>query len=450
MSKSEAVLFPTPVSAVKGAVCFMCYKAATTLNKCGACKRVFYCSGECQKKDWKRGHKKLCPVLQEINSLDSPKQPQSWQEYREEMWMRITAFRNHQPRGQFTVNDERLLQYQPYCTSCHLTIFQLPPSNQKLTLCPNCQIAAHCPSCPFSSHEAACSNLKSVTTAEHFAIAHYIETSEPSLIMPTGTPRTTYLPLSSAEGWLDYYTTISDKPMIAGLLSPDLKPLVENDEMASAMTAATEKMSMMLSIIAGLESVYPDLRNMEKVNLHLIGANAKELDALMLFEEILHLLPSLKEIHTVMVGLEMPNPIDGGGKIVLDCCPECTKQKRVRSMEMHKGAYHDFVKYSAYQKPDLAVAFQTGHSQECVDDWTPTIKYLVSANHYTMFTCYNEKEMTEEKEILRKLGAEYVIEGGKNKWRSMRPLLEVMEETENSVYYNHQYWYVLQCKGVTK
>lgn len=379
------------------------------------------------------------------------------------MWMRITVFRNHQPRGQFTVNDERLLQYQPYCVSCHLTIFQLPLSNQKLTLCPKCQIASHCPSCSLSSHDSACSSLTEVKTAERFAISHYIETSEPSLIMPTGTPRSTYLPLSTASGWLDYYTTISDKPMIAGLLSPDLKPLVENDEMASAMTAATEKMSMMLSIIAGLEAVYPDLGTKETVTLHLIGANAKELDALMLFEEILHLLPSLKEINTVMIGLEIPTQIGTEGKIVLDCCPECMKQKRIRSMEMHKSAYHDFINSPAYLKPDLAVAFQTGHSQECVAEWTPTIKYLVNADHYTMFTCYNEKEMVEEVEILRKLGvksgkgegeeeknARLLVEGERNKWRSMRPMLEVMEETENSVYYNHQYWYVLKGKGAGK
>ncbi|KUJ22908.1 uncharacterized protein LY89DRAFT_607800 [Mollisia scopiformis] len=441
MSKSERVLFPTPVSAVKGAICFTCYKATTKLNRCSGCRRVCYCSAECQKKDWRRGHKQLCPVLQGINALDSPKQSQTWEEYRDGMWTRVSAFRTQ--KAKFTVNDERVLQYQPYCIGCHLNAFQLP-TGSTLKLCPKCQIAAHCSSCDLSLHDSVCSDLREVMTAERFAVAHYTETGEPSLSMPTGTPRTTYLPISTASSWYDYYTKISDKQMVEGLLSHDLKPLAGNDEMASALRAATEKMSMMISIIAGLEAVYPDLGTKEKVDLHLIGANAKELDALMLFEELLHLLPCLKEVNCSFVGLELPNPMDAGGRIVLDCCPECTKQKKVRSIEMHKGAYHDFAKSPAYKKPDLAVAFQTGHSQECVDDWTPTIRYLVHAPHCTMFTTFNEKEMVEEIEILKKLDAKFLVDGEKNKWQGMRPLLEVIEETENSVYYNHQYWYVVQ------
>ncbi len=220
--------------------------------------------------------------------------------------------------------------------------------------------------------------------------------------------------------------------------------------MASAMRAGTEKMSMMLSILAGLEAVYPGLKTKESITLHLIGANAKELDALMLFEELLHLLPSLKEIHCVFIGLELPTPMDASERMVLDCCPECMAQKRIRSVEMHKGAYHDFANGSAFEKPDLAVAFQSGHSQESVEEWTPTIRYLVNAGFCTMFTTYNEKEMVEEMEILEKLGARFVVTGEKNKWRGMRPLLEVIEETENMVYYNHQYWYVIEGRGMVK
>ena len=44
-----------------------------------------YCSQECQKKDWVNGHKKLCPVLVEINSVDRPVEPRTWSEYRHEL-----------------------------------------------------------------------------------------------------------------------------------------------------------------------------------------------------------------------------------------------------------------------------------------------------------------------------------------------------------------------------
>ena len=40
--------------------CANCYKESETeLLRCGKCRRVFYCSKECQLKDWKL-HKKMC------------------------------------------------------------------------------------------------------------------------------------------------------------------------------------------------------------------------------------------------------------------------------------------------------------------------------------------------------------------------------------------------------
>ena len=45
-----------------------------------------YCSAACQKKDWKKAHKHVCPVLAErINPLDKPCEQRTWQEYREDM-----------------------------------------------------------------------------------------------------------------------------------------------------------------------------------------------------------------------------------------------------------------------------------------------------------------------------------------------------------------------------
>lgn len=57
--------------------------------------------------------------------------------------------------------------------------------------------------------------------------------------MLTQAPRTTYVPLSTAKSWYDYYTRISDKNMITGLILPDLKPLQDNIEMACALSAST-------------------------------------------------------------------------------------------------------------------------------------------------------------------------------------------------------------------
>lgn len=83
--------------------------------------------------------------------------------------------------------------------------------------------------------------------------------------------------------------------MVAGLLSLDLKPLVGNDKMACALRAATERNSIMLTIVAALETILGhEVDTITVLNLHFISANFMKLDAPMLFDEILHLLPPLK------------------------------------------------------------------------------------------------------------------------------------------------------------
>jgi hypothetical protein len=49
-----------------------------------------YCSSECQKKDWKASHKKMCPQLATVNEFSQVAQgqtpsPRNWKDYREEM-----------------------------------------------------------------------------------------------------------------------------------------------------------------------------------------------------------------------------------------------------------------------------------------------------------------------------------------------------------------------------
>jgi splicing suppressor protein 51 len=232
--------------------------------------------------------------------------------------------------------------------------------------------------------------------------------------------------------------------MVAGRLSPVLKPLADNDEMACAMRAATERSSIILTIIAALEAVLPVLGSETHLNLHFIGADSTELESLMLFEEMLHLLPALKELHCSFVGLDLPKPVGTDEKLMLDSCEDCTKAGRTRSIDMFKGAYHDFIKTEKYSKPDLAVALQSGHAQSDMDDWMPTIKHLAnSADHATVFTTWNEKEMRDEVKVLKELDAKFVVEGEENKWKGLRPLLEIMEEKENSIYYPHYHWYVI-------
>ena len=52
--------------AAVGKLCSTCQapEGSTLKHKvCSACKQAFYCSGECQKVDWKQGHKERCKEL---------------------------------------------------------------------------------------------------------------------------------------------------------------------------------------------------------------------------------------------------------------------------------------------------------------------------------------------------------------------------------------------------
>jgi splicing suppressor protein 51 len=230
--------------------------------------------------------------------------------------------------------------------------------------------------------------------------------------------------------------------MFAHTVSPDLKPLADHALAGSSLVAATQKGTIVTTIVAALEAVYSDLATRQTINIHVIGAATQELDSLMTFEEILHLLPSLQEIHCSFVGIHLPSPAENR-RIMLQCCETCVAAERKRSVDMWQGAYHDYIKMDMYVKPDLGVAFHSGHTMEEVEEWQPTLDHLVNAEHCTLFTTFNEDEMLEETETLKKLGASFVREGEKNKWKGMRPLLDSLEVEEDNVYYFNQFWYIV-------
>lgn len=268
-------------------------------------------------------------------------------------------------------------------------------------------------------------------------------------ILCTEQPRETYLPLSTAIGWHDYFTRISDKAEFLSEVTSEMQPATDDPtavKLAGLMRLASGTSSMALTVLAALEAVFPDISTRTTVKLHFIGAADPELNSLMVFEELLHLLPSLKGLELTFVGFEVPEPSAEDTAMKLECCPTCTAASRTRSLRLWKGGYHDYVNIDGYEKPDLAVAFHTGFSQEMKEEWLPTIQYLAAAPHPTLFTSYNEKEMEEETTILDGIGANFLQPAEINKWGGLCPMLEVMEEKEGSFYFMHQYRYLVAGK----
>jgi hypothetical protein len=45
-----------------------CGAKGPNLKKCGGCKTAYYCSVECQRANWKDGHKLLCKILGKLEA----------------------------------------------------------------------------------------------------------------------------------------------------------------------------------------------------------------------------------------------------------------------------------------------------------------------------------------------------------------------------------------------
>ncbi|KAF2435181.1 hypothetical protein EJ08DRAFT_581287, partial [Tothia fuscella] len=271
-------------------------------------------------------------------------------------------------------------------------------------------------------------------------------------VICTESPRKEYIPLSDVKGWYEYYTAISDKVIVKPMATLGMKATsdVPNDRLVVGFLRRGTKIgSMALTIIAGLERTIPDLVCRTTISLHLIGAAEPEIQGLMVFEEVLHLLTSLKTLQIAMVGIDIPtshaNGIAGKAFINLECCPACTSSDRTRSVTLCQGTYHDYIETNRYEKPDLAVAFHSGLSQSSKSDWLPTIKHLAKTQHPTLFTTDNEDEMEEETAIFRHLEAKLLVKGEINKWKSVCPIIEPLEAIEDSVYYQNYLWYLVEA-----
>lgn len=278
---------------------------------------------------------------------------------------------------------------------------------------------------------------------------------------PTGKPRTTYKPLSTAKNWREFYIEISDKKDALGpyvnadlSLNADLVNGVPTDMRASMkrvsmfFSVATDTMTIPLTILAALEDSIPDLSSRTSLELHLVGADGREAQHIVLFEEFLHLLPKLQTLKTVLIG---PRSSFGDGdpdrEVEMQCCPACTSRGRKRIISMRQQLYHDYAQTPRFKKPDMAVLFHSGRSQEAEESWLPTTAWLVDSGTLTLCTTYNKREATEEVDELDQLGVKFIKRPELNVWRSLVPYPEFLAvEAEDKFFYMNNYRYIFKGK----
>jgi splicing suppressor protein 51 len=350
---------------------------------------------------------------------------------------------------------------QPYCSGCYRSANQLLHKNVSLIACANCHLLHHCSDCSDPHSKAICATYQTQNTIEQFRVELFEDTGKASVVACTTIPRSTFKPLAKSAGWYDYYVNISDKAFIKGSIVPDFTTIstsaaqggAEKQEFEESrrlfLLLGTDTLTMPLTTAAALE----DLRLLTQptLKIHLLGATGREFLAMSSFEEILHLVPTLKTLDITAVGpsslLHGQGPEGYAPKYDLPCCEACQAQKRKRPLSAYKGLYHDFASSSFYEKPDLIVAFNSG----CVDgddadrDWDRTIRLIVDSGIPALFTTYNPREAWHEQTKMKSLGARFVVQPEKNKWSSLVPMPEFLDE-EFEMWYQNYHRYIIKGK----
>ena len=352
---------------------------------------------------------------------------------------------------------------QAYCVSCRRTAVQL--ANRKIVLnrCKNCRLVFSCADCsPTPNHSpGVCETYQQFRRIENFRINFFEDTGKATPLTCTEVPRDKRKLLADASGWYEYYTKVSDKQQVVGRIQPDFSSIAldvdrngsdkEKDEaerMLMFLLCTTDTLSMPLTIVQALEDIKWDKPHL---NIHILGATDRELVLLANFEEIMHLIPSVRGLHITAVGPELPGPSKNGGLILarqdLQCCPHCKAGGRERSISLYQGVYHNFAKDSKFEKPDLIVLFNSSwvNGDDAKSNWEPTIKLLVEDNVPALFTTYNAGEAQNEQQRLKELGANFVVGVEANRWRGMVPTPEFIDE-EYGMWYNNAYRYIIDGK----
>lgn len=280
-------------------------------------------------------------------------------------------------------------------------------------------------------------------------MGHIKETGDAVIRLPSEKPRSTYRPLHTAKSWKGYLRDLSDSPL-ASFITEDFSPA--HDDKASLracrfLKVGADSSSLILTILAGLESEIPNLSCPTKLTIHIVGADIPELGCANMTEELYHLLPKLQTLVVGYVGPDVGSNHGSTTKLVdFGCCPECQKMGRSpRQAFLADDLYHDFARSELFGKypPDLVVAFHSGHADSEVKRWRLTLKCILDLGVPAVFTTYNKSEALEEGKSFDGMGAHFSRRPAENPWRGVLPRLDIAMERYDVFCFNH-YWYIVK------
>ncbi|KAL1745784.1 hypothetical protein HDZ31DRAFT_81668 [Schizophyllum fasciatum] len=420
-----------------GQACRKCMRAAeegALLKICTGCRRIRYCSAECQKADWK-AHKALCKAFREFEGDPASYTALSPHALGEENATHYSVDRVNKAAAQMgnkemrlvsarlgrelSISERNIILWQPRCMTWTEPI--------PLTSCQDCHLSFYC-------------------KPEHWRDARHIHSEVPSpdghndlpqcalqrqiridiLFLNStadasdGSSGFQYAPDRTKEKWESLVEDATWESEVGPLLCESMQ-LATPDAVKKSMAlgpmlrCATDGLSMPMTILYGLEILNSDDSWTKKhtLSIHVLGPTlGREVVNAQLFEEIMHQAPEI-----TFCGPELPSAENW---LDMETCPRCQSSGRKRQQRLYTRTYHDYAIRlgSAYEVPDLAIAFNSGCSHEARESWEGTIKHLVRRKVPTVFTSFNREEAEGDSKRFADAGASLVPALGprKNPW----------------------------------
>ncbi|RDB18188.1 putative protein MSS51, mitochondrial [Hypsizygus marmoreus] len=446
-----------PITAAVGQACHRCFKGevnGVTLQKCKKCRRVQYCGADCQKNDWKQ-HKAICNALHKLendNSFGSvliPSLPDEPVARFEDLHVVINkmvedqAWHIEHVLGRpLTTAERNLMGWEPRCMGCGRTdrIMRMEAnlnasSPKTLKACRACKMAFYCTEDHWRAVEhfharEACEDGHDGLSQCHINQEIRLDVGLHATLSQRQIDQFRWPPERVKTSWTSLTGSNWTNEFGAEVMK---KFRVSEAAVGPWMRAVSDSLSMPMTILWALENlnVGDSWTRRETLTLHILGAFEAEIMNANLFEEILHRLPEVKTLKLVLCGPELIkilDPIERGRDIELRTCPNCRRTGRKSIQQLFATTYHDLARTekSKFVKPDLAVAFNSGASEDCTESWSKTMSFLAKSNIPSIFTAYHREEAEEEAKLLQRAGAKLLSALGprKNVWGSLLAMQE--------------------------
>ncbi|KAL1760257.1 hypothetical protein FB107DRAFT_287093 [Schizophyllum commune] len=413
MSEVGKIQRVPPVTVNVGQACRKCLKAVeegAMLKTCTGCRRIRYCSAECQKADWK-AHKGLCKAFREVEGDpqfytvlsqyalgDGDIAPYSVDRVNYmagQMGVKELHLVSARLGRELTIPERNIVCWQPRCmTWC--------TEPTPLTSCPDCHLSFYCKPDHWQDARRVHTEIPDPDGHNQLTQCALHRQIRLDLLFVNSTGDSEgfqYAPDRTKEKWEPLKDDATWESEVGPVLAESINaatPEAVGKSMALGpmLRCATDGLSMPLTILYALEHLNSDdaWTRKQTLSIHILGATlGKEIINAQLFEEIMHQCPEVKNLQITFCGPELPT---AESWLDMETCPRCESSRRKRQQRLYTRTYHDYAlrQGSAFEVPDLAVAFNSGCSHEARDSWEGTIKMLVARKIPTVFTSYNREE----------------------------------------------------------